>query len=126
MVRSLSMRTLKVANSRKPTTDVLFLEYFESDFTLRKFDFPRGWVGGNHPSDFKLLPTPLKPEWIWNPGRDIGRMWYRTSFKVDGGFMPASFLVSTGAPSWFWHNDRYGHDLSIERSVLTVRSLYLF
>jgi hypothetical protein len=79
----------------------------ESDFTISSIDFPFGWVDGNHPSDFKLLPEPLKPEWIWKNNLDLERMWFRISFKVQGGFMPASFLVSTGAPSWLWHNDKY-------------------
>jgi hypothetical protein len=82
----------------------MLMESPESDLTLTKLDFPDGWINGGHPDDLKLLEKPLKPEWIWKKHRYLGRMWFRVSFRVEGGFLPASFLVSTGAPSWLWYN----------------------
>ena len=66
------------------------------------FTFPFEWENGRHPDDLKLLKEPLKPYFQLHPRKGLVRMWFRVSFKVDGGFLPASFMVDTGATKWLY------------------------
>jgi len=122
-------------HSRLPVLNRSLAQYertcFESDFTIPLADCPIGWVNGHHPDDFKLLQKPLDPQLLWNKH---DQLWFRVSFKVGGGYLPASLLVHTGAPSWLYIGDqlynelqkhrRIGDDYTIIPSTLLVSSSY--
>lgn len=75
------------------------------DISLGPVDFPVGWKDGRHPDDMKLLDAPVDPEFVWasDDSTDSDRLWYRVSFKTsNGGFLPASFLIASGAPFFLY------------------------
>ncbi|KAF8213718.1 hypothetical protein K438DRAFT_1804522 [Mycena galopus ATCC 62051] len=61
-------------------------------------EFPAGWENGQHPDDYKPLSAPLKPQFICGNSS----LWYRVSFKIQDEYLPMSFWVNTGAPSWIY------------------------
>ncbi|KAJ6477488.1 hypothetical protein DFH09DRAFT_1108596 [Mycena vulgaris] len=78
----------------EPQMTVGIVGGFDEHLIITRLDFPRGWVTGHHPDDYKMRSTPLQPECFINPLRYHIRMWFRTSFKIaDGQYMPMSFLV---------------------------------
>ncbi|KAJ7472236.1 hypothetical protein B0H11DRAFT_1347089 [Mycena galericulata] len=86
------------------------IDLFYADLTISP---PVGWENGQHPDDYKILPTPLQPQYIINPHLQLTRMWYRISFKIaDGQYMPMSFLVDTNISRWLYLSDKASNALT--------------
>ena len=73
----------------------------EDIFGLSNDHYPQGWDKGRHPDDLKVLSEPIKPEYleVVEERSETDRTLFRISFKLSRGFVPASFIVDTGAPS---------------------------
>jgi hypothetical protein len=83
---------------------ILYADDNLGDLLLQQaMDWPEEWQEhGRHPEDYKIVPEPIKPYFVVHDRAHHYRIWYRVSFKVPGGFLPASFLVDTGAPAWLY------------------------
>ncbi|KAJ6453494.1 hypothetical protein C8R47DRAFT_1168160 [Mycena vitilis] len=79
------------------------------DRPLSSADYPEGWEYGHHPDDFKLLATPLKPEWLTFESSNPNQypLFHRVSFKIGKGqYLPMSFVVHSGAPRSLYLSDK--------------------
>jgi hypothetical protein len=64
---------------------------------LHDIDFPREYVNMQHPEDYQIQTTPIKPTFVVNQRQGHARLIFRISWKIGSEFMPMSFIVDTGA-----------------------------
>ena len=61
-------------------------------------DFPQEYINMQHPEDYTIQDSPIKPTYVVTQRRGHARLIFRVSWKVGiGKFMPMSFIVDTGA-----------------------------
>lgn len=75
---------------------------------VSKEHYPEGWEYGHHLEDYKMLATPLTPQFFHNPHPEQFGLFHRISFKIaDDKFLPMSFVVHSGAPESLYLSDKY-------------------
>lgn len=71
---------------------------YPEDKLLCDDDFPSNYLHMAHPEDYTLQDNPVKSFIIHSKHGRHYRLLARVSWKVNGGYIPMTFVCDTGAP----------------------------